>query len=458
MRHPVLSTKRENQDFIVNSVVASKISKIYKIHPSSKFLFEFKTLLSLLRNKNRSSVQIESEFTALKQVSFSLKCGQSLGVIGVNGSGKSTLLQILAGTLQPSSGNILTKGRLCALLELGSGFNPLFSGSENIYLNAAIYGLSKNEIDERYSDIVSFADIGDFIEQPVSSYSSGMQLRLAFSVIANISPEILIIDEAFAVGDAIFMQKCMRFIREFRKTGTLILVSHDISAIKSLCDLCLWLHNGELREYGDPKEVCDSYLAYVHGQTGDLSEKLETKSVNESYGSKSEEIIEKEDTHFSNTFRFNDSSKGLGRKGAIVEEVCLKDSKTDKIITNVRGGERVTLSISIKINVKINHPVVGFIFRNRLGQDLFSENTYDKYKENPINLKEKDRINARFSFRMPILAGGDYSVTVAIADALNEDFDVHHWIYDALIISSISTSWSTGLVGIPMDDITLRKH
>jgi len=237
----------------------------------------------------------------------------------------------------------------------------------------------------------------------------------------------------------------MRFIRKFKSSGSLILVSHDIAAVQSLCDSCIWLCNGEIRKYGDPKQVCDSYVAYANGQISELDENQVTN------------LDEDNAIDCSSSFSFKNNSKGLGKKGAIVEEVNLKDSETGKIITNIRGGEKVTLSISIRISATINHPVVGFIFRNRLGQDLFAENTYGKYKENPICLKEEDLINVRFSFRMPILASGDYSVTVAIADAINEDFDVHHWIYDALIISSISTSWSTGLVGIPMEDITLQK-
>ncbi len=436
-----LDTAKDNNP----AVVVTNISKVYQIR-DEKNHYDIKSLVSLLTQTNQIPFESlgDRHFSALKDVSFQLKVGESLGVIGENGAGKSTLLQILSGTLQPSSGEVFTSGRICSLLELGSGFNPLFTGKENIYLNAAIYGLTQNEIDERYSDIVSFADIGEYIEQPVNTYSSGMQLRLAFSVVAHISPEVLIIDEAFAVGDVIFMQKCMRFIREFQSSGSLILVSHDIGAVQSLCDSCLWLCNGEIRGYGDPKQVCDLYVAYANGQISELDE---NHKIN---------LDEENAVACSSSFTFKDNYKGLGKKGAIFEEVSLRDSETRKTIANIRGGEKVTLSISIKINAKIRHPVVGFIFRNRLGQDLFSENTYGKYKESPINLKEEDRINVRFSFRMPILASGDYSITVAIAEAISGEFDVHHWIYDALIISSISTSWSTGLVGIPMEEIKMQ--
>ena len=216
-----------------------------------------------------SSKKYFREFWALKDLSFEVRKGDVVGIIGRNGSGKSTLLQMICGTLNPSFGSIEIRGRVAALLELGSGFNPEFSGRENVYMNATILGLSREEIDQRYSAIVEFADIGSFMEQPVKTYSSGMMVRLAFSVIAHVGADILVIDEALAVGDTFFTQKCMRFLRLFMKTGTILFVSHDTGSVRSLCNKAIWLDNGMLYMQGTPKDVSERYLeAYFEEQQG----------------------------------------------------------------------------------------------------------------------------------------------------------------------------------------------
>ena len=201
------------------------------------------------------------EFWALREVSFTVRRGETVGVIGRNGSGKSTLLKMLCGTLTPTTGTLAVRGRVAALLELGTGFNPEFTGRENVYLNAAILGLDDAEIEHYLPEILAFADIGEFIDQPVKTYSSGMAVRLAFAVAAHVRADILVIDEALAVGDVFFVQKCMRFLRKFQEQGTLFFVSHDTGAVINLCDRVLWLDRGQLHEAGPAKEVCEHYLA-----------------------------------------------------------------------------------------------------------------------------------------------------------------------------------------------------
>jgi ABC-type polysaccharide/polyol phosphate transport system ATPase subunit len=200
------------------------------------------------------------EFWALNDVSFEVGRGETVGIIGRNGSGKSTLLQMICGTLNPTSGSIWVQGKVAALLELGSGFNPEFTGRENVHMNAALLGLRSDQIESRFDDIVAFADIGDHIEQPVKTYSSGMLVRLAFAVIAHVDADVLVIDEALAVGDAFFTQKCMRFLRSFMQTGTVLFVSHDTASIKNLCDRAIWLDQGRVVASGTPKDVCEQYL------------------------------------------------------------------------------------------------------------------------------------------------------------------------------------------------------
>ena len=236
----------------VTAISVHNVTKSYKLYDSHAD--RVKEAFHPFRKKYHHT------FNALSDVSLSVKKGETIGIIGRNGSGKSTLLQLVCGILQPTSGSIVVNGRVSALLELGAGFNPEFSGRENVYINGSILGFSKEEIESRYGAIVEFADIGEFIEQPVKTYSSGMTIRLAFAVIAHADADILVIDEALAVGDAFFTQKCMRFLRKFMKTGTILFVSHDTNSVKNLCNRAVWLERGQVLHEGEPKEVCERYL------------------------------------------------------------------------------------------------------------------------------------------------------------------------------------------------------
>jgi len=239
-----------------NAISLRGISKMYRLYDSQ--LNRLKDALPLYPGKHHQ------EFWALQDITVDVPKGKTLGIVGVNGSGKSTLLQVVCGLLQPTRGNVHVHGRISALLELGSGFNPMLSGRENVYLQGAILGLSRQEINQRYSSIVEFADIGDFINQPVKSYSSGMMIRLAFSVAIQVDPEILIVDEALAVGDVFFQSKCFRKFEELRKQGvTILLVSHQLETIQALCDQAIFLHQGEIFCKGSPKEVVGAFQKHV---------------------------------------------------------------------------------------------------------------------------------------------------------------------------------------------------
>lgn len=237
-----------------NSIEVTSISKCFHIYDAPA-----KRLLQMLwRGKRR----YYREFWALKETTFTIRRGETVGIIGRNGAGKSTLLQIIAGTLTPTSGHVRINGRLAALLELGSGFNPEFSGRENVFMNAALLGLSRQEISRRYDEIVAFSGIGDFIEQPVKHYSSGMFARLAFSVAANVDPEILIVDEALSVGDMAFQERSISKMKEIRRSGTSILfVSHSLPSVRNFCDRAIWLERGSVQMTGERLEVCDAYQA-----------------------------------------------------------------------------------------------------------------------------------------------------------------------------------------------------
>src|SRR3989441_3719469 len=222
--------------------------------PPRSTLFPYTTLFR--------SYKFHRDFWALRDVSFDIRRGETSCIVGENGSGKSTLLQIVAGILQPSAGTVSVKGRVSALLELGSGFNPEFSGRDNVYLNGSILGLSTKQIDQRFREIEQFAEIGDFINQPVKTYSSGMAVRLAFAVAINVDPEILLVDEALAVGDIYFRQRCMRKVHELRSRGiTILFVSHAVADVKAIGDRVLWLDHGRLIDIGEPDRVVSRYLA-----------------------------------------------------------------------------------------------------------------------------------------------------------------------------------------------------
>jgi lipopolysaccharide transport system ATP-binding protein len=369
---------------------------------------------------------------------------------------------LICGTLNPTSGSISTFGRVAALLELGSGFNPEFTGRENVYMNGAVLGLTKEQIDERYDAIVSFADIGDFIHQPVKSYSSGMMVRLAFAVIAHVDADILIIDEALAVGDAFFTQKCMRFLRTFMENGTVLFVSHDTASIRSLCNKAIWLDKGVVLQSGEPKEVCELYLeAFYEAQQG----KSATARINVEKKVTSVKVARDQRLDFINAtnlrndlrlFDFNPGAASFGKGHASITNVQFFDIEGYPLVWVV-GGEEVNLVVEAKVDTILVSPIIGFSVKDRLGQVLFSENTFLRYIDETIVCESNELITAEFRFFMPRLPSGDYSVNVAIATGTQDDHVQHHWIHDAIHFRSESTSVASGLVGIPMTNIELKK-
>lgn len=383
-----------------------------------------------------------SEVRALEEVNFEVRRGETVGIVGRNGSGKSTLLQCICGTLTPSRGEIAVHGRVAALLELGAGFNPEFSGRENVYVNAALLGMERREVEARFSGIAAFADIGDFLDRPVKTYSSGMFLRLAFAVMAHVRADILVIDEALAVGDVFFVQKCMRFLQEFRKTGTILFVSHDTSAVLALCERALWLKNGRVEAEGCAKSVCERYLAGIYGNTAETSVKNETQ----------QEVPETVVSDFSAednppAYAGLDRDQGFGEGGVELVQVSLRD-ESGRMLSSIQGGEMVRVVVRARALRAMSQPIVGFMCKDRLGQFLFGDNTWERYGEGfPVGCGQV--LEAVFAFRMPILAPGDYSMAVAVAEGTQEEHVQHVWVHDALAFKSHSSSLATGLVGIP---------
>jgi lipopolysaccharide transport system ATP-binding protein len=401
------------------------------------------------------------EFWALKKIDFEISPGETVGIIGRNGSGKSTLLQIICGTLNPSEGSYFAKGKIAALLELGSGFNPEFTGRENIYMAGALYGMSVEQINAKYEEIKKFADIGSFIDQPVKTYSSGMYVRLAFAVIAHVDADILVIDEALAVGDAVFTQKCMRFIRKFKESGTLLFVSHDISSVKNLCDKSIWLDGGEVREIGETKQVADSYLEYTLQEV--YGSKVNFSSHNKGDGAPG--IIKKIKTNdalavdykskYISSVSLNESNGWKTGMGEIYSVVFYDESSRKNEV--FEGGEEVTLVIQANLFKPFKNPIIGFLLKDKLGQELFGENTL---VVSPGIISEQLTVNpveGRFTFKLPMLPNGEYSIMVSLAEGTLQEHIQHHWIHDAVIMSVNSSIVRWGLVGINFKNVEIRE-
>lgn len=444
-----------NQDFAIE---VSGLGKCYQIYsrPSDRL----KQMLV------RSRKQYFKEFWALKDVSFRIRKNETVAIIGRNGSGKSTLLQIICGTLNPTVGEVKVNGRVAALLELGAGFNPEFTGIENVYMAASLYGLSRTEVDQRLEAIAAFADIGTHLYQPVKTYSSGMYVRLAFAVIAHVDADILVIDEALAVGDAVFTQKCMRFIRKFRETGTLLFVSHDMHSVLSLCQQAVWLHQGLIREKGLAKTIAEGYLQYsfqeVYGQQAELrplrvegeSEAANTKDQLTTFG-----VLEQSEHQCSGTLEATDNlneANGWKSGGGEIVSIKLK-SLNNKGEGVFKGGERVTMIIRAVAHKTLERPILGFLVRDRLGQDLFGENTLPFTNLHPCSAEEGMYITGEFEFTLPMLPNGQYVVMASLADGDLTNNIQHHWLHDAMVITVSSSKVRWGLVGIPFTNISLSK-
>jgi lipopolysaccharide transport system ATP-binding protein len=444
------------------AISVANLSKCYQIYETPRDRLKQFVAPRLQRMAGQTAKHYFREFWALKDVSLQVKKGETIGIIGRNGSGKSTLLQMICGTLTPTAGSIKTNGRVAALLELGSGFNPEFTGRDNIYMNASVLGLSNEDIDTRFSDIVAFADIGDFIEQPVKTYSSGMMVRLAFAVIANVDADILVIDEALAVGDAFFTQKCMRFLRDFMTRGTVLFVSHDTASIRSLCNRAIWLDKGQIVEMGQPKDVTERYLeAFFEAYQGVHAE----QKASEVQPQVAERQRRDQRQAFLNTtnlrndievFQFMPDAASFGKRLAEIIDVAFLDASGHPLGWIV-GGEDVELRVRVKVAQALTSPIIGFFIKDRLGQPLFGDNTYLSHMASAVACDAGDTIVAAFKFQMPRLASGDYSVSAAIADGTQNEHVQHHWIHDALAFQSVSTSVAAGLIGIPMLAIDLKK-
>lgn len=391
------------------------VSKSYSIYDAP--LDRLKELLTFNR------LQFHRDFWALRDVSFQVERGETFCIVGENGSGKSTLLQIVAGILQPTTGTVKVNGRVSALLELGSGFNPEFSGRDNVYMQGAILGLSTRDMDAKYQQILDFAEIGDFIHQPVKTYSSGMGVRLAFSVAIHVDPDVLLVDEALAVGDIYFRQRCMRKVHELRARGvTILFVSHATGDVKALGDKAMWLDHGVVQDLGDTERVITGYLVAM---TSKDSAYIEHKKTEIDRGREIEVAPEVEE-HIPNI----DHRHGDGR--AEIIGISVSDASGNPV-RMLDPGTKIVVRISARANEEVHHPNIGFMFRNHLGIDFSGTNTTREGHELGPMLPG-DVVTVDFHLDLPELSSSTFSFSPAIADGTLDQYRICDWIENALAL------------------------
>lgn len=422
-----------------NAVVLEKVSKIYKLYdrPADR-------LKEALVRGRRSYHQ---EFWALRDVDLAIPKGTTVAVIGVNGSGKSTLLQLVAGILQPSAGAVHVTGRIAALLELGAGFNLEHTGRENVYINGAILGIEHDEMKERMDAILRFAEIGEFIDRPVKTYSTGMYVRLAFAVAINVDPEILVIDEVLSVGDMYFQHRCLNKINELQARGkTIVFVSHDPAFVVTLASKAAWIHEGKLVQWGLPERVTTEYMAMV------ASRELRERRSSEAPPAQTFAVLPQagDDGPFDSleTLIPNVDVR-FGNGDAEVLGIGVYDDQGRRV-NSAQGGQTILLRISVRFRKEVQSPNIGFLLKNRLGLYLTGTNTLMEGAPIPPQAKES-ACTAEFRLQFPFLSAGNYSFALAIADGTLENYAICDWIENAFVLEVIPHKLVHGLLRLPCE-------
>ena len=391
------------------------------------------------------------EFWALKDISLEVGDGETVGIIGRNGSGKSTLLQIICGTLNSTSGNVTVKGRIAALLELGSGFNPEFTGRENVYLNASLLGLTKDETDRKLDDILEFAEIGDFIDQPVKNYSSGMVIRLAFAVQAQIEPDILVVDEALAVGDAKFQAKCFNRLKQLKEQGTsILLVTHSSEQIVTHCTKAILIDNGTMVAAGEPRDVVNRYMDLLFGkenkgntaapalEKNDITPVFDIQTLNID-----KDIFNTRNSYNPHEYRWGDGS-------ATIMDYYLA-SESEEYPSIINSGQKVKLLVTVRFNETMIRPIFGITIKTKEGVTVYGANSETMEVTGFGNAGEKDSvITARVAFKCS-LAPGDYFVSLGIATREGNEIIPRDRRYDAIHIHVAPEKKFFGLVDLGME-------
>lgn len=421
-------TKKSEDNFIIKVENVTKEYKLYK-----RNLDRLRDALGLTRKK------LYKEHYALSNINFNIKKGETVGIIGTNGAGKSTILKIITGVLKPTKGRLTIKGRISALLELGAGFNSEYTGLQNVYLNGTMLGYTKEEIDNKLNDIIAFADIGDFIYQPVKKYSSGMFVRLAFAIAITIDPEILIVDEALSVGDVFFQSKCYKKFEDFKKEGkTILFVSHDLNSIRKYCDRVILLNKGKVISDGGPKEVIDLYKKILTGSYKDRENAI--NNGEESLFIKEDKDIDK--STWKSHLEVNEKNIQYGNKEARIIDFGVFD-KEDYITSVISKGDDFSIKYKVHFNEDIKNPIFTYTIKTVKGVDVTGTNTM--IERNYLNLGKKgEDYIVTFTQNMN-LQGGEYLLSISCTGFdIEGNLKAYHRCYDILNITVISEKDSVG--------------
>ena len=416
------------------AIQVKDVTKIYKLYD--------KPIDRLKESLHPGHKEYHRKFYALDKISFDVKKGETVGIIGTNGSGKSTILKIITGVLTPTTGEVKVDGTISALLELGAGFNMDYTGIENIYMNGTMMGFSKKEMDEKLQDILDFADIGDFVHQPVKTYSSGMFVRLAFALAINVEPEILIVDEALSVGDVFFQAKCYRRMEEIRKRGTTILmVTHDMGSIIKYCDKVVLLNRGSFVAEGAPGHMVDLYKKILAGQMDSLEEELQTE-MNDFSGDGAQQKARQYEGLMKDKITINANRTEYGDGRAEIFDLGLFDGRGN--LTNLLlKGEMFTIKERIRFNAPIEAPIFTYTIKDKKGTDLTGTNTmFEGADVKPV--KNGDVYDVEFTQKMT-LQGGEYLLSMSCTGFENGQHVVYHRLYDVANITVISNKNPVGV-------------
>ncbi len=430
------------------AVDVNKVTKKYRIYHE-----KIPSLKNTILKGKRTTYE---EFLALDDVSFSIKHGETFGIIGPNGSGKSTLLKLIANIIQPNSGKITIDGTVSALLELGAGFHPDLTGKENIYINSAILGMRKREVDKRFDQIVRFSELEKFIDTPVKNYSSGMYMRLGFSIAINVNPDILLVDEVLAVGDQSFQAKCYKVIYDIMKRGkTIIIVSHDLETISDLCSRVAFLKNGKIVDMGNPVMVVSQYRAYVEELERNRAEdqqKEERKRIFKTVIESNRRIVSGEDIEKLSRLGSEQAVKRFGSGDAMITDIKLLDKNGNKL-NYCKYGDEVKIVLDIRFNRKVENPIFGVRITDFKDNIVYGTNTRTNNLKTEIYDKGES-LRVDFAFRVT-LVGGNYYVTPAIG---YKDLRTYcDWVNNMLTINVLKNEKAEGIANLDSEIILERK-
>lgn len=413
------------------------VTKLYKLY--DKPFDRLKESLGLTRQKRYK------EHYALHNLSFDIKKGDCVGIIGTNGAGKSTILKIITGVLNPTEGEVVINGRISALLELGAGFNMEYTGIENIYLNGTMLGFSREEIDTKLNDILTFADIGEFVYQPVKTYSSGMFVRLAFAVAINIDPEILIVDEALSVGDVFFQAKCYNKFEEFKKLGkTILFVSHDLGSISKYCDRVILLNKGRKLNEGTPKEMINIYKKVVVNQYDDSAENgLDNESVyaKEKHNTIDDDNQEFEQKTWKSFYTINPNLDAYGDGSAEIIDFAVIDSEGN-VTNTIEKGTDFQIRSKVLFHKEISNPIFTYTFKDIQGTAITGTNTM--YEKVNVDIARAGEVYVASFTQNMNLQGGEYLLSISCTGYANGDFHVYNRLYDVINITVVSEQNTVG--------------